>query len=246
MMASLAKGLALHDADAERVRPGGIIDARSPGAACNSPGHDTEGMTSMPNQYTAPIPLADRLWPRLIHEDAERVPGLGLCWIWPGARNKTTGYGYLVVKRRGKRWHVDVHRLAYTLLNGPLPSKVFVCHHCDVELCCRPEHLFAGTHTDNMRDMQSKGRGAIGDRNGSRVHIERIPRGDAHYFRLHPESIPRGSARYWRTNLTEADVLEIRRRYAAGGISQARLGKEYGLTQSTIGEMIRRETWTHI
>lgn len=48
------------------------------------------------------------------------------------------------------------------------------------------------------------------------------------------------------SKLTEADVLEIRRRYAAGGIYQRQLAEEYGVEQSNIGFIVRRKTWTHI
>jgi len=46
--------------------------------------------------------------------------------------------------------------------------------------------------------------------------------------------------------LTEDQVREIRARYAAGGISQSKLGKEYGLAQATVGELLRRVTWHHL
>lgn len=33
-----------------------------------------------------------------------------------------------------------------------------VLHRCDVRRCFNPEHLFLGTHKDNMEDRDSKGR----------------------------------------------------------------------------------------
>ena len=43
--------------------------------------------------------------------------------------------------------------------------------------------------------------------------------------------------------LTIAQVHEIRKRYAAGNISQDKLAKEYNVTLLTIGNIIRGKTW---
>jgi hypothetical protein len=43
--------------------------------------------------------------------------------------------------------------------------------------------------------------------------------------------------------LTVEKVREIRKRYAAGGISQEKLSKEYGVTLLSIGNIIRGKTW---
>jgi len=46
--------------------------------------------------------------------------------------------------------------------------------------------------------------------------------------------------------LTAADVAEIRRIYAAGGVSQPTLAKRYGVTHPMIGFIVRREAWVHV
>lgn len=38
-----------------------------------------------------------------------------------------------------------------------LPTEL-VCHHCDNRACFEISHLYVGSHTDNMRDMASRGR----------------------------------------------------------------------------------------
>ncbi len=48
------------------------------------------------------------------------------------------------------------------------------------------------------------------------------------------------------SKLTEAQVLKIRKRYAAGSVTQKRLAKDYGIDRSTVGYIVRRDCWTHI
>ena len=46
--------------------------------------------------------------------------------------------------------------------------------------------------------------------------------------------------------ITEAQALEIRRRYSAGGVTQKELGTVFGLKQPQISEIIRKTSWKHL
>ena len=96
-------------------------------------------------------PLEQRFWERVRKSDG--------CWLWTG-RHRPDGYGQLLTAERRV---VYAHRLAYEIHHGPIPDGMFVCHHCDNTPCVRPDHLFLGTHADNMRDMREKGRAANGN-----------------------------------------------------------------------------------
>lgn len=75
------------------------------------------------------------------------------CWTWQGSRNES-GYGVLLV--RGRK--LVAHRVSWEVIFGPVPDGMLVLHRCDNPPCVRPDHLFIGTHMDNIQDCIAKGR----------------------------------------------------------------------------------------
>jgi len=68
------------------------------------------------------------------------------------------GYGNCRVKRFGKVISGD-HVLAWVDHHGRLPGPgMQINHHCDNRPCVNVEHLYEGTHAQNMRDMVERGR----------------------------------------------------------------------------------------
>lgn len=98
-----------------------------------------------------PIPADPKLLDALLSR-VERIPIAG-CWIYTGASNPE-GYGRISIKCR----LYYAHRLSYTLHKGPIPEGLVVCHRCDTPSCCNPEHLFAGTQSENLYDASRKER----------------------------------------------------------------------------------------
>ena len=134
------------------------------------------------------------------------------CWEWTRQRN-IQGYG--VQRVDGK--DCVVHRVSKAIFDGfDRGSELDVCHHCDNPPCFNPEHLFVGTHTDNMRDMFRKGR---------RTRMRGV--------RQHLAKLNDGSVRKMRKD-------------RARGMSYQELGRKYGVAKCTAMIACKGRTWKHV
>lgn len=201
------------------------------------------------------IPLSDsekrRFW---VHVDQTDE-----CWRWK-LRISNKGYGQFGVVRDGKVKQIPAHRVSFELTYGPIPDGLFACHTCDNGWCVRPDHIFIGTHQDNMDDRNRKGRQVKGDRTRSRLYPETLLRGDAHPLRRNPELAARGERNGARLHIEKmprgerngnsklsVDIVRVIRDVYTGIPGQAaRLGRQYGVASETIMKIIKRRTWRHI
>jgi hypothetical protein len=136
------------------------------------------------------------------------------CWPWRGGTNGKQGYGLFWL---GEHKPVLAHRWVYEHVVGPSPPGrgyhgTCVLHRCDNRLCVNPAHLFLGTHADNMADMSAKGRATSPRQLG--------------------ESNP-------NAKLTAEQIEQIRRTYTGRWGEQSELGRQYGVSATTIARHVR-------
>jgi hypothetical protein len=149
------------------------------------------------------------------------------CWLWKAAVNNK-GYGVLGVGGRGKG-SVYAHRFSWTMHNGPIPEGLYACHKCDTPRCVNPDHLFLGTHTENLQDAVRKNRMASGARSGAHTKPERRRLGEEHGNHI----------------LCEEHIHKIRL-FSRSGRTNVSLAHQFGVSEATIRDIVHRRTWRHI
>ena len=92
------------------------------------------------------------------------------CKLWTDDPAKINRYGSgRRINGHRRQLHVATWIEAY---GEPPPETPHVLHHCDTPACYELEHLWLGTHAENMADMKAKGRAG---RNGNqfKTHCKR-------------------------------------------------------------------------
>lgn len=133
------------------------------------------------------------------------------CVEFMGCRD-ACGYGR--INKDGKL--VRIHRETWIKERGEIPEGMCVCHKCDNPPCINIEHLFLGTHKENMVDKKSKGRNA--NTNGEK----------------NPSS-----------KLKSEDIPEIRSRIMSGETCYG-IAKDYGVTGEAILSIKHERTWNSV
>lgn len=155
----------------------------------------------------ARLPLVERFWRNV------RRAGQDECWLWSG-KSRTAGYGVISLGGRGAG-KILAHRLSWLIHRGNIPEMpdsahgAVVMHACDNRLCVNPEHLRLGTQSDNVRDMDAKGRRKTSIRLGEAHHKTKVTEEDVRFIRSSVISNKEIGARF---GMTRHGIAAIRRR----------------------------------
>lgn len=142
------------------------------------------------------------------------------CWNWigtlPVASDGKPGYGVFYIGRKGYK----AHRISNKISSGKDPNNLHVLHKCDNRACVNPNHLFLGTHADNMRDCADKGR-------------------------LRTQNNSTKGERHGHSKLKDLQIKEIRELSKFGEKSK-NIACKYGVSDSLICYILKGKIWSHV
>lgn len=162
---------------------------------------------------TDPETIKSRLLSRVV---VDQTTG---CWNWTGATSKF-GYGRMGIDNRT----YSAHRVSYQVFRGEIPEGLCVCHKCDNPPCINPDHLFLGTHSENIQDAYRKGRVLP-------------PEGDMSQYK-------KGHKAFNRV-LPDNQVVEIKRMIKAG-IAPSEIARKVNVKRQVVADIKRGQAYFDI
>ena len=163
-------------------------------------------------QINYSLKYIERFWRKVDKTSSTLLYNGVICWIWIGGIRSSNGYGAVVMGDRKKI--LLAHRVSWVLTFGDIPDNLHVLHKCDNTSCVNPDHLFLGTHKDNMDDRDQKNRQPSGEKNG--MH------------KLTDEQVSEIRRRYAG--------------WGKGGDSARSLAKEFGVRHSQISRIVNHKS----
>jgi hypothetical protein len=151
------------------------------------------------------------------------------CFIWCAAVG-SHGYGVFAL---GGGKTTTAPRHSFERSKGSVPKGLHVLHHCDNRLCVNPDHLYAGTNSENALDAWRRSRPS--GRGKSGPTRKREYSGEALYASVQ-------GGKNCQAKLTTEQVAAIRadRRYRA----DTKLAKEYGISRAQVYRIKRGIRWS--
>jgi hypothetical protein len=136
---------------------------------------------------------------------------------WLPLKPVCNGNGYPMVNLyRGARHTREIHQIKLVVFVGPCPEDQECLHRNGNPRDFSLANIHWGTQSENSADRNKHGWN------------------------------PARGERCGTAKLTDAQVIKIRSQYAAGGVTQRQLAREYGVNRSLISRIVNCKYWKHL
>lgn len=136
---------------------------------------------------------ASYFWTKVARSDEKS------CWPW---------LGYHDPQKYGRYGRLLAHRISYLITHGDIPEGGVICHSCDNPICVNPSHLWLGSQSDNIADMDAKERRIVSPLRGEKNNMAKLTAQEALHIFNSGESGPALATRF---GITKTAVYLIKR-----------------------------------